>query len=187
MVLGNPDSPIRENSFADFLLPQGYPVAASPTFSKKTASLENGTLTKGADDLTRFRERVYRLIAAIPAGKVATYGQIAALAGHPRRARHVGNALAASGTPGYPEQAWHRVINAQGRISRRGGEDWSPEDAANRQMRLLQGDGIAFKTGRLKLEQYRWRPEEEGGALLKKIIGGRSPAPVNRGVQKTPF
>ncbi len=123
------------------------------------------------NEMTRFRGRVYLLVAAIPAGRVATYGQIATLAGHPRRARHVGNALAAPDPPGHPGLPWHRVINAQGRISRRGGEDWSPEDAGNRQMRLLRAEGIAFKGGRVELERYRWRPEEEG-ALLGKILGG---------------
>ena len=48
------------------------------------------------DGMDRFRGRVYLLVAAIPAGRVATYGQIAALAGHPRRARHWGHALAAA-------------------------------------------------------------------------------------------
>ena len=122
------------------------------------------------DGMDRFRGRVYLLVAAIPAGRVATYGQIAALAGHPRRARHVGNALAAPDPPRPPGLPWHRVINAQGRISRRGGEDWSPGDEGNRQMRLLQAEGIAFEAGRVNLDRFRWRPEEEG-AKLGKILG----------------
>ena len=145
-------------------------MAAIPSFSKINASRVKAPIRAGAGDMTRFRGRVYALVAAIPAGRVATYGQIAALAGHPRRARHVGNALAAPDHPGHPHLPWHRVINAQGRISRRGGADWSPGDAEPRQMRLLQAEGIAFKTGRVNLEQFRWRPEEEG-ALLGKILG----------------
>lgn len=120
--------------------------------------------------MTRFRERVYALVAAIPAGRVATYGQIAALAGHPRRARHVGNALAAPEPPRHPGLPWHRVINAQGRISRRGGAEAVTEDISNGQMRLLQAEGIAFGAGRVDLDQFRWRPEEEG-ASLGKILG----------------
>ena len=124
--------------------------------------------------MTRFRGRVYLLVGAIPAGRVATYGQIAALAGHPRRARHVGNALAVPAPPRDPDLPWHRVINAQGRISRRGGEDWSPGDAGNRQLQLLQAEGIDFEGGRVNLDRFRWRPEEEGAKLGKILGGGKS-------------
>ena len=109
--------------------------------------------------MAAFRARVYRLVAAIPAGRVATYGQIAALAGHPRRARHVGNALAhPHGIAGLP---WHRVLNAAGRVSRRGGGHRSPEAAERLQRRLLAAEGVRFTGGRVALERFRWRPEEE--------------------------
>lgn len=121
-------------------------------------------------EMARFRERVYRLVAAIPAGRVATYGQIAGLAGHPRRARHVGRALSAAE---HPELPWHRVINAQGQVSHRGGEHPAPDQALNRQRRLLVAEGIAFQGQRVPLEKFRWRPEEDGAALLERILRGR--------------
>lgn len=122
-------------------------------------------------EMRHFTERVYRLVAAIPPGRVATYGQLAALAGHPRRARHVGNALAAPDTPELP---WHRVINAQGRISRRGGDHRSPAAAERLQRRLLREEGVVLRGGRIDLDTFRWRPEEDGGALFGGMIRGAS-------------
>lgn len=60
---------------------------------------------------------LYQLVRRIPKGEVATYGQLAKLIGKPRHARHVGNALA--NTPASVKIPWHRVVNAQGRISLR--------------------------------------------------------------------
>ena len=117
--------------------------------------------------MARFRRRVLQLVARIPKGRVATYGQIAALAGHPRRARHVGQAL---GGPHPRTLPWHRVINAQGRVSPRAGEATQkgppPE---RRQQRLLEAEGVIFNNGAVDLEHYRWRPEEEGGSLLSDL------------------
>ena len=62
-----------------------------------------------------FDTTVYRLVARIPRGRVATYGQIAALLGYPRSARAVGRAM--KHAPAH--LPWHRVVNAQGSISRR--------------------------------------------------------------------
>jgi len=98
--------------------------------------------------------RIQRVVSAIPEGRVATYGQIALLAGLPRRARLVGRALAAldddSGVP------WHRVINAQGRISSRGG---SPHEYFQR--RLLEEEGVELdERGRIDLDRFGWDPDE---------------------------
>ena len=104
-----------------------------------------------------FRQRILELIARIPAGQVATYGQIAMLAGYPRRARHVGFTLASLG----PEQAvpWHRVINAQGRVSARGGRSARRREGVEQlQERLLKAEGLPFKRGRIDLERFRWEP-----------------------------
>ncbi|MCY7387690.1 MAG: MGMT family protein, partial [Burkholderiales bacterium] len=85
-------------------------------------------------------ERVWAAVKRIPCGKVATYGQIAALVGMPRHARQAGYALAAM--PQNKKIPWHRVINAQGRISLRlrdwdgGGDDY--------QRILLEAEGVAF-------------------------------------------
>lgn len=92
----------------------------------------------------------YAIIKKIPRGKVATYGQIAALAGHPRHARHVGFALSA--LPSGGKVPWHRVVNSQGQISKRGldgNDEW--------QRVLLEEEGVEFGAqGRIALRRYRW-------------------------------
>ena len=98
--------------------------------------------------------KIYAVIRRIPAGKVATYGQIAALAGLPRRARMVGAAL--RNTPEGRSLPWQRVINAGGTISSRGG--LGMEEGFQRH--LLEEEGIRFdKHGRIDLERYRWDPD----------------------------
>lgn len=102
---------------------------------------------EGADAVAAVHAAVLR----IPKGWVATYGQIAAMAGLPRRARFVGRVLReldpAAGIP------WHRVVNARGEISYSASRDGG--DA--RQRRLLEAEGVAFDTkGRFDLERYRW-------------------------------
>ena len=113
-----------------------------------------------APSMEGFRQRVLALVCAIPPGRVATYGQIAALAGTPRRARFVGQVLAGL----HPGESvpWQRVINAQGQISARGGERQRSSRAESRQERLLRAEGVTFRLGRVDLSVYRWRPEEEG-------------------------
>jgi len=130
-----------------------------------------------------FRRRVLGWIRRIPRGTVATYGQIAALAGAPRRARMVGQALgslpAGSGSQAIP---WHRVINAQGRVSPRGGETGArrgkhlpPQDGTapeTRQQRLLEAEGVRFRNGRIDLARYRWDPALSP-RWEKSVAGGR--------------
>lgn len=95
---------------------------------------------------------VYRVVCRIPAGQVATYGQIAALSGMPRAARQVGWALSALREE--DDVPWHRVINAQGEISPRGG----PE-IVDLQRALLASEGVEFNArGRIDLECYAWVP-----------------------------
>ena len=96
---------------------------------------------------------IYAVVCRIPAGKVASYGQVAALAGLPGRARQVGYALSAlasgSGVP------WQRVVNAQGEISRR--SDGGPGSSLQRM--LLEAEGVSFSAGgNIDLERFRWRP-----------------------------
>jgi methylated-DNA-protein-cysteine methyltransferase related protein len=97
-------------------------------------------------------ERIYATVARIPRGRVATYGQIAALAGLARRARQVGYALhALDESRSVP---WHRVVNAEGRISLRGDPIFKKI-----QRRLLAHEGVRFDAGgRIDLELFRWRP-----------------------------
>lgn len=91
----------------------------------------------------------YAIIRQIPVGKVATYGQIARLAGVPGRARLVGYALHVA-----PDDLpWQRVINAKGQISLRG-------PAAELQRQILLEEGVRFDTeGRISLPEYQWQPE----------------------------
>ena len=98
-------------------------------------------------------ESVYDAINRIPRGRVATYGQIAELAGIPGQPRRVGYALSAlSGSSGVP---WHRVINAKGEISPR-----SKRSSEALQRRLLKQEGIAFdREGRVSLARFQWRPK----------------------------
>jgi methylated-DNA-protein-cysteine methyltransferase related protein len=95
--------------------------------------------------------RIYRAVRGIPRGRVATYGQIAALAGIPGHARQVGYALhrlqEGSGVP------WHRVVNRLGRISL-----ISDPSAGTLQRALLESEGVAFDAaGAVPLKKYRWK------------------------------
>ena len=95
---------------------------------------------------------IYDTVARIPYGRVATYGQIAALAGLPGHARQVGYALHA--TPEARDIPWHRVINAQGEVSRR-----SERQFESIQQQLLEAEGIAFTAaGHVDLRRYQWQP-----------------------------
>ena len=98
---------------------------------------------------------VYAVVKKIPRGKVATYGQIALLAGLPRAARQVGLALRI--TPGSIKIPWHRVINAQGQISMRQ-HDWQ-SGGDDYQRALLENEGIEFNAaGKINLKKFRWLP-----------------------------
>jgi methylated-DNA-protein-cysteine methyltransferase-like protein len=92
-----------------------------------------------------FRAKVWQIIHAIPRGRVATYGQIARLADHPNQARLVGKIL--SQLPTGSNLPWHRVLNAQGRISSPGGE--------TQKIRLAAED-IILVNGRVNLKFYQW-------------------------------
>lgn len=94
-------------------------------------------------------EKIYEVVKKIPKGKVATYGQVAALAGNRRWARVVGYALHAN--PNEQEIPCYRVVTKDGRVSKAfafGGE--------NRQMELLVADGVEFEDGHVVMEKYQW-------------------------------
>jgi methylated-DNA-protein-cysteine methyltransferase-like protein len=100
-------------------------------------------------------QTIYAVVRLIPPGSVATYGQVARAAGLPGCERQVGYALSAladkSAVP------WHRVVNAQGRISPRSGGN----PAALIQRLRLADEGVKFdEQGRIPLQCYQWRPEE---------------------------
>lgn len=104
--------------------------------------------------------RVWRVVLRVPRGRVATYGQIARMAGLPRGARTVGWAMRA-----IPDDArvlgrrvpWHRIINASGGISPRGS---FLDEAIRRQAAALRREGVAVsRAGRIDLRRYLWRGE----------------------------
>ncbi|HKR37440.1 MAG TPA: MGMT family protein [Steroidobacteraceae bacterium] len=99
-------------------------------------------------------EMILAAVRRIPRGRVCTYGNVAEVAGLPRRARLVGTVLRQ--TPAGRGLPWHRVINAGGRISFPVGSD-----AYARQRHKLEAEGVVFVGGRVDLRRYGWPPREE--------------------------
>jgi methylated-DNA-protein-cysteine methyltransferase-like protein len=107
----------------------------------------------------KLHELIYDVVEQIPRGKVATYGQVALLAGLPGQARLAGYAMF-----NLPEELvgripWQRVINAQGRIS------YSEARLGNdhKQRQLLEREGVVFDArGKIDLRVYGWRPADWG-------------------------
>lgn len=99
-----------------------------------------------------YTRKVIDIIAAIPAGKVSTYGIVAAHAGNSRGARQVARILhSSSGKYGLP---WHRVVNRGGKISLPEGSGY------DLQKRLLKEEGVEFgKNDRIPFEKYLWWPD----------------------------
>lgn len=95
-------------------------------------------------------EKIYRVVRQIPRGRVAAYGWVAERAGLVRGARRVGRALAQ--LPPSSRVPWHRVVNAQGRLSFPAGSS-----AAARQRKLLTAEGICFKGQRIDLKRQGWQ------------------------------
>jgi methylated-DNA-protein-cysteine methyltransferase-like protein len=101
-------------------------------------------------DTRRTYARIYAIVKRIPRGRVATYGQVATLAGLDGHARQVGYAL--HSLPDKIDIPWHRVINARGEISPR-----SAGDSHELQRMLLEEEGVEFSLdGRVELKKYRW-------------------------------
>lgn len=95
-------------------------------------------------------QKIWAAAERIPFGRVATYGQIAALAGMPRQARHVGFALHA--LPRGSAVPWHRIINAQGKLS------LPPNSASWREQRKrLKAEGVLLRRGVIDLGRFGWR------------------------------
>ena len=100
--------------------------------------------------------KIWRTVQKIPAGKVASYGQIADLAGLPGRARLVGKSLGfvpVEGVNGSPVP-WYRVINSAGKIS-------FPIGSENfeRQRQALQDEQVVVIGARIKLKDFQWQPD----------------------------
>jgi methylated-DNA-protein-cysteine methyltransferase-like protein len=116
-----------------------------------------------------FEERVKSLIRRIPRGKVATYAQVAALAGNYRAARQVARVLHSSSDK--DRLPWHRVINSRGGISLPRGRGFE------RQKRLLAGEGVPSDgRGRIDLTRFLWEPaaspSKAAGEFLRRLLAG---------------
>ena len=99
-----------------------------------------------------FFQRVYDIVARIPEGKVATYGQIAEMLGRPKAARAVGWAMRAA--PAHLQLPCHRVVNRLGELA--------PDHAFGSpdvQRELLLSEGITFgEDGRIHIKRHLWNP-----------------------------
>ena len=107
-----------------------------------------------------FTARVLSVVRRIPPGRVATYGDVAAMAGRPRAARAVGNIMKGAGRPDIPA---HRVIAAGGKLGGYGGNE-------SMKRALLVAEGIVVRNARIRLQDYRW-------PAFAKVRRGR-PAPL---------
>ena len=124
-------------TFSGRLIPA---VAAKMVVDKKTDNSDDGN----------WHRNVWKVVSEIPPGHVLTYGEVARLAGMPRMARRVSQAMRRA--PRGIQIPWHRVINAQGKIS-------FPESSHGwqRQKDLLEQEGVVFLDGRIDLEQFGYR------------------------------
>jgi len=112
-----------------------------------------------ADSIYR---RIYAEVRRVPRGRVATYGQIATLAGFPRHARQVGYALH-SLRESEESVPWHRIVNGQGEVSPRSVPGW---DEIQRE--LLENEDVEFDArGRIDLVRYQWRPRSRRKAAAR--------------------
>ena len=96
--------------------------------------------------------KIWRTALQIPRGKVASYGQVADLAGLPRRARLVGKAMGFA--PKEMNIPWYRILRVNGQIAFPKGSE-----LALKQTELLQGEGVAVLNSRVKLKEFQWVPD----------------------------
>ena len=103
-----------------------------------------------ASDFDRWVRSVWQVVLGIPRGHVLTYGEVARLAGMSRAARRV--SLAMRRAPKDLDLPWHRVVNAQGKIS-------FPEDSTGyqRQKDRLQSEGVVILKGKIDLQRFGWK------------------------------
>ena len=103
-------------------------------------------------DMKSFNDQVYDIVARIPAGRVATYGQIARMIGRPRMARFVGYASNNKNSWHLP---WHRVVFKDGSLCGPG--------FFEQQYKALKSEGVKFtRDKRVKMDEFQWNPERDG-------------------------
>ena len=103
-------------------------------------------------DTNELHRQILEVIVLIPYGKVASYGQIARLAGLPKHARLVGYVL--KHLDKESQIPWYRVINSQGRISVTHIDD----NGKNIQQDLLEAEGVYLLNGKVSLKKFGWQP-----------------------------
>ena len=110
----------------------------------------NSHIKVGKTDDSNGYQNVWKVVSEIPSGHVLTYGEVARLSGMPRQARRVSQALRRA--PRAMNLPWHRVINAQGKIS-------FPEDSSGwqKQKDKLEDEGIVFLNGKIDLGHFGYR------------------------------
>ena len=124
-------------------------------------------------------QHIAAVVLRIPRGRVATYGQVASLAGLPGHARLVGYTLHV--LPDDSPVPWHRVINARGEVSPRG-----ERGAELLQRALLEGEGVVFDTrGRVALDRFAWHgrtpaPKRRAAPRRRAAASRRPPSPKRR-------
>ena len=96
-----------------------------------------------------FTEKIYTLSRRIPKGKVATYGQLAALAGNPRAARAVGTAMRCN--PDIPKTPCHRVVASDGSLT-----GYSAGQGVSTKRKMLMDEGVSFKGTKVNLKESQW-------------------------------
>lgn len=103
-------------------------------------------------ETSEFHQAVIQVIKNIPKGRVASYGQVACLAGKPGAARQIAWFLHSSSRK--YKLPWHRVINSQGKIS-------LPDPHYSKQKRLLKKEGIEFSEAqRVDMREFGWQPDD---------------------------
>lgn len=140
------------------------PAAAAPRGGERAAKTRATSAPRRSDRVAITRtvsgqieapatkyERIYAVVTRIPRGRIATYGQVAVLAGLPGHARMVGYAL--HSTPANKRLPWHRVIGASGRVSLPRESGGALQEALLRKERVFIADD-----GRVDLDRYQWRP-----------------------------
>ena len=106
-----------------------------------------------------FNEQVYDVVSRIPSGRVATFGQIAAMIGRPRMARFVGYASNNKNSWHLP---WHRVVFKNGALCC---------GFASEQYRMLKSEGVKFNPDKTVIvSEYQWDPERDGMPLELKDL-----------------
>lgn len=95
------------------------------------------------------QEKIWQVVNQIPKGKVASYGQVAKLAGLPGYARYVGYTM--KSLPSGTKLPWYRVVNSKGSISfKKGTKQYLTQKA------LLEKEGVVFVKGKFSLREYGW-------------------------------